>query len=149
MLCTNLKLLLLHTTHTPDLWLSSSSPILAPQTGHLCSIVRSKIVTYCFQSFVFRRLVESFKGLAFMFAYVRDVHTVAATTVACFASLTCSPAIHLTLLFQIHFLMILSANWAYLKDASQMHAYQDIKMKEERELQDITSRSKECLNSYT
>lgn len=45
--------------------------------------------------------------------------------------------------------MILSANWAYLKDASQMHAYQDIKMKEERELQDITSRSKECLNSYT
>eukprot|EP00064_Thunnus_orientalis_P004599 superscaffoldBa00000421_g4611 len=71
------------------------------------------------------------------------------TPVACFASLTCSPAIHLTLLFQIHFLMILSANWAYLKDASQMHAYQDIKMKEERELQDITSRSKECLNSYT
>uniref|UniRef100_H3D8X4 Glycoprotein M6B n=1 Tax=Tetraodon nigroviridis TaxID=99883 RepID=H3D8X4_TETNG len=49
----------------------------------------------------------------------------------------------------IHFLMILSANWAYLKDASQMHAYQDIKMKEEQELQDLTSRSKECLNSYT
>lgn len=58
-------------------------------------------------------------------------------------------AIHLHPLFQIHFLMILSANWAYLKDASQMHAYQDIKLKEERELQDITSRSKECLNSYT
>ncbi|CDQ57000.1 unnamed protein product [Oncorhynchus mykiss] len=49
----------------------------------------------------------------------------------------------------IHFLMILSANWAYLKDASHMHAYQDIKMKEEQELHDITSRSKECLNSYT
>lgn len=84
-----------------------------------------------------------------MFVYVGDVHTIALTPVACFASLTCSLAIHLTLLFQIHFLMILSANWAYLKDASQMHAYQDIKMKEERELQDITSRSKECLNSYT
>ncbi|KAA8588077.1 hypothetical protein FQN60_001271 [Etheostoma spectabile] len=54
-----------------------------------------------------------------------------------------------TVIALIHFLMILSANWAYLKDASQMHAYQDIKMKEERELQDITSRSKECLNSYT
>lgn len=85
-----------------------------------------------------------------MSVYVYDFYeTVALTPVACFASLTCSPAIHLTLLFQIHFLMILSANWAYLKDASQMHAYQDIKMKEERELQDITSRSKECLNSYT
>uniref|UniRef100_A0A8C6TYN7 Glycoprotein M6Bb n=1 Tax=Neogobius melanostomus TaxID=47308 RepID=A0A8C6TYN7_9GOBI len=54
-----------------------------------------------------------------------------------------------TVIALIHFLMILSANWAYLKDASQMHAYQDIKLKEERELQDITSRSKECLNSYT
>ncbi|XP_027879826.1 glycoprotein M6Bb isoform X1 [Xiphophorus couchianus] len=54
-----------------------------------------------------------------------------------------------TVIALIHYLMILSANWAYLKDASQMHAYQDIKMKEERELQDITSRSKECLNSYT
>ncbi|KAL7866278.1 hypothetical protein SRHO_G00115250 [Serrasalmus rhombeus] len=40
-------------------------------------------------------------------------------------------------LLQIHYLMILSANWAYLKDASHMHAYQDIKSKEERELQDI------------
>ncbi|CAG05894.1 unnamed protein product, partial [Tetraodon nigroviridis] len=54
-----------------------------------------------------------------------------------------------TVIALIHFLMILSANWAYLKDASQMHAYQDIKMKEEQELQDLTSRSKECLNSYT
>ncbi|RXM28888.1 Neuronal membrane glycoprotein M6-b [Acipenser ruthenus] len=58
-------------------------------------------------------------------------------------------AINLTLLFQIHFLMILSANWAYLKDASHMHVYQDIKMKEEQELQDIQSRSKEQLSSYT
>ena len=53
------------------------------------------------------------------------------------------------LLLQVHFLMILSANWAYLKDASHMHAYQDIKLKEEQELLDITSRSKECLNTYT
>uniref|UniRef100_A0AAY5EHD5 Uncharacterized protein n=2 Tax=Electrophorus electricus TaxID=8005 RepID=A0AAY5EHD5_ELEEL len=45
--------------------------------------------------------------------------------------------------------MILSANWAYLKDASHMHAYQDIKTKEERELRDIQSHSKECLNSYS
>lgn len=63
--------------------------------------------------------------------------------------LTCSPAIMLTLLFQIHFLMILSSNWAYLKDASKMQAYQEIKAKEEQELQDIQSRSKEQLNSYT
>lgn len=65
----------------------------------------------------------------------------------CFSDMLTGHPPHL--LFQIHFLMILSANWAYLKDASHMHAYQDIKMKEERELQDITSRSKECLNSYT
>ncbi|XP_073211314.1 neuronal membrane glycoprotein M6-b isoform X4 [Lepidochelys kempii] len=50
---------------------------------------------------------------------------------------------------EIHFLMILSSNWAYLKDASKMQAYQDIKAKEEQELQDIQSRSKEQLNSYT
>ncbi|XP_030641892.1 LOW QUALITY PROTEIN: glycoprotein M6Bb [Chanos chanos] len=54
-----------------------------------------------------------------------------------------------TVIALIHFLMILSANWAYLKDASHMHAYHDIKMKEEQELQDIQSRSKECLNSYS
>uniref|UniRef100_A0A673HEM3 Glycoprotein M6Bb n=1 Tax=Sinocyclocheilus rhinocerous TaxID=307959 RepID=A0A673HEM3_9TELE len=54
-----------------------------------------------------------------------------------------------TVIALIHYLMILSANWAYLKDASHLHAYQDIKMKEERELQDIQSRSKECLNSYS
>ena len=45
--------------------------------------------------------------------------------------------------------MILSSNWAYLKDASKMQAYQDIKAKEEQELQDIQSRSKEQPNSYT
>ncbi|XP_033868397.3 neuronal membrane glycoprotein M6-b isoform X1 [Acipenser ruthenus] len=54
-----------------------------------------------------------------------------------------------TVIALIHFLMILSANWAYLKDASHMHVYQDIKMKEEQELQDIQSRSKEQLSSYT
>ncbi|KAJ3592403.1 hypothetical protein NHX12_007530, partial [Muraenolepis orangiensis] len=43
----------------------------------------------------------------------------------------------------VHFLMILSANWAYLKDASHMHAYQDIKMKEEQELRDLTRRRDE------
>ncbi|XP_006059593.2 neuronal membrane glycoprotein M6-b isoform X4 [Bubalus kerabau] len=54
-----------------------------------------------------------------------------------------------TVIALIHFLMILSSNWAYLKDASKMQAYQDIKAKEEQELQDIQSRSKEQLNSYT
>ncbi|XP_006747885.2 neuronal membrane glycoprotein M6-b [Leptonychotes weddellii] len=54
-----------------------------------------------------------------------------------------------TVVALIHFLMILSSNWAYLKDASKMQAYQDIKAKEEQELQDIQSRSKEQLNSYT
>uniref|UniRef100_A0A8I3Q1H6 Uncharacterized protein n=1 Tax=Canis lupus familiaris TaxID=9615 RepID=A0A8I3Q1H6_CANLF len=48
-----------------------------------------------------------------------------------------------------HFLMILSSHWAYLKEASKMQAYQDIKAKEEQELQHIQSRSKEQLNSYT
>ncbi|XP_039195779.1 neuronal membrane glycoprotein M6-b isoform X2 [Crotalus tigris] len=54
-----------------------------------------------------------------------------------------------TVIALIHSLMILSSNWAYLKDASKMQAYQDIKAKEEQELQDIQSRSKEQLNSYT
>uniref|UniRef100_A0A8C1N905 Uncharacterized protein n=1 Tax=Cyprinus carpio TaxID=7962 RepID=A0A8C1N905_CYPCA len=57
--------------------------------------------------------------------------------------------LHLAPLLQIHYLMILSANWAYLKDASHSLVYQDIRLKEERELQDIQSRSKECLNSYS
>ncbi|KAK2850525.1 hypothetical protein Q7C36_009308 [Tachysurus vachellii] len=54
-----------------------------------------------------------------------------------------------TVIAMIHYLMILSANWAYLKDASQMHTYQDIKIKEEQELQDIQSHSKERLSSYS
>uniref|UniRef100_A0A8C2PV53 Glycoprotein M6Bb n=1 Tax=Cyprinus carpio TaxID=7962 RepID=A0A8C2PV53_CYPCA len=54
-----------------------------------------------------------------------------------------------TVIALIHYLMILSANWAYLKDASHSLVYQDIRLKEERELQDIQSRSKECLNSYS
>ncbi|KAA0715380.1 Neuronal membrane glycoprotein M6-b [Triplophysa tibetana] len=54
-----------------------------------------------------------------------------------------------TVIALIHYLMILSANWAYLKDASHLHSYQDIRMKEEQELQDIQSRSKECLHSYS
>nr|AAK17943.1 myelin PLP-related membrane protein DM gamma1 [Xenopus laevis] len=54
-----------------------------------------------------------------------------------------------TVIALIHFLMILSSNWAYLKDASKMQVYQDIKAKEEQELQDIQSRSKKQINSYT
>uniref|UniRef100_A0A3Q3ACY9 Neuronal membrane glycoprotein M6-a n=1 Tax=Kryptolebias marmoratus TaxID=37003 RepID=A0A3Q3ACY9_KRYMA len=51
---------------------------------------------------------------------------------------------------QVHFLMALAANWGYLKDASRMQKYEDIKSKEEQELHDIHStRSKERLNAYT
>lgn len=51
---------------------------------------------------------------------------------------------------QIHYLMVLSANWAYVKDACRMQKYEDIKSKEEQELHDIHStRSKERLNAYT
>lgn len=54
------------------------------------------------------------------------------------------------LLLQVHFLMALAANWGYLKDASRMQKYEDIKSKEEQELHDIHStRSKERLNAYT
>ncbi|AWP11742.1 putative neuronal membrane glycoprotein M6-a [Scophthalmus maximus] len=50
----------------------------------------------------------------------------------------------------IHYLMVLSANWAYVKDACRMQKYEDIKSKEEQELHDIHStRSKERLNAYT
>nr|XP_019966546.1 PREDICTED: neuronal membrane glycoprotein M6-a-like [Paralichthys olivaceus] len=50
----------------------------------------------------------------------------------------------------VHFLMALAANWGYLKDASRMQKYEDIKSKEEQELHDIHStRSKERLNAYT
>ena len=53
-------------------------------------------------------------------------------------------------LSQIHYLMVLSANWAYVKDACRMQKYEDIKSKEEQELHDIHStRSKERLNAYT
>ncbi len=46
--------------------------------------------------------------------------------------------------------MALAANWGYLKDASRMQKYEDIKSKEEQELHDIHStRSKERLNAYT
>ncbi|MEQ2182155.1 Neuronal membrane glycoprotein M6-a, partial [Goodea atripinnis] len=51
---------------------------------------------------------------------------------------------------EVHFLMALAANWGYLKDASRMQKYEDIKSKEEQELHDIHStRSKERLNAYT
>lgn len=54
------------------------------------------------------------------------------------------------LLLQVHYLMVLSANWAYVKDACRMQKYEDIKSKEEQELHDIHStRSKERLNAYT
>lgn len=53
-------------------------------------------------------------------------------------------------LLQVHYLMVLSANWAYVKDACRMQKYEDIKSKEEQELHDIHStRSKERLNAYT
>ncbi|NXT70834.1 GPM6A protein, partial [Chaetops frenatus] len=50
----------------------------------------------------------------------------------------------------VHYLMVLSANWAYVKAACRMQKYEDIKSKEEQELHDIHStRSKERLNAYT
>ncbi|TRZ00075.1 hypothetical protein DNTS_004632 [Danionella cerebrum] len=52
-----------------------------------------------------------------------------------------------TVVALIHFLMILSANWAYLKDFSLSLAYQDVKLQEERELHQLQSRAKHCLNS--
>ncbi|XP_062861440.1 glycoprotein M6Bb isoform X2 [Trichomycterus rosablanca] len=54
-----------------------------------------------------------------------------------------------TVIAMIHYLMILSANWAYLKDASHLLAYHHIKTKEERELQELQSPSKEHLTSYS
>uniref|UniRef100_A0A3P9JJS2 Proteolipid protein DM beta n=1 Tax=Oryzias latipes TaxID=8090 RepID=A0A3P9JJS2_ORYLA len=60
-----------------------------------------------------------------------------------------SNEVNLVLRF-IHYLMVLSANWAYVKDACRMQKYEDIKSKEEQELHDIHStRSKERLNAYT
>uniref|UniRef100_A0A8C2GDZ2 Glycoprotein M6Ba n=1 Tax=Cyprinus carpio TaxID=7962 RepID=A0A8C2GDZ2_CYPCA len=53
-----------------------------------------------------------------------------------------------TVIALIHYLMILAANWAYLKGlCQQTHAYQDIKTRDDQELQDVQSRSKEGLNS--
>lgn len=151
-LCTNLTLFLpQHKTCTPKLFLFSFSRLKNVISVAMCIAIQrhnSRISNNCNSDVtIIVYFGQSKKKLNFLCLCMSVI--VALTPVACFASLTCSPAIHLTLLFQIHFLMILSANWAYLKDASQMHAYQDIKMKEERELQDITSRSKECLNSYT
>lgn len=51
-----------------------------------------------------------------------------------------------TVIALIHFLMILSANWAYLKGACGGHAYQDIKSKDDQEA-DAETRSKEGQNS--
>ncbi|XP_028835327.1 neuronal membrane glycoprotein M6-b-like [Denticeps clupeoides] len=54
-----------------------------------------------------------------------------------------------TVIALIHYLMILAANWGYLKDAVQTHVYQDIKTKDDQELTDVQSRSKEAINSYS
>lgn len=47
---------------------------------------------------------------------------------------------------QIHYLMILGANWAYLKSAASTHDYQDIKTKDDQDLE-AEARSKEGQNS--
>uniref|UniRef100_A0A667WB86 Glycoprotein M6B n=1 Tax=Myripristis murdjan TaxID=586833 RepID=A0A667WB86_9TELE len=47
---------------------------------------------------------------------------------------------------QIHYLMILGANWAYLKGAVTTHEYQDIKTKDDQDLE-AEARSKEGQNS--
>ena len=44
-----------------------------------------------------------------------------------------------TIIALVHYLMILPYNRAFLKDISKMQAYQDLKAKEEQELQDIQS----------
>ncbi|XP_062041589.1 neuronal membrane glycoprotein M6-b-like [Lepus europaeus] len=54
-----------------------------------------------------------------------------------------------TVIALIHFLMILSSNWAYLADAGHMQARRDIGAKEEQELRDVPRRPPEQLNSYT
>lgn len=51
-----------------------------------------------------------------------------------------------TLIALIHYLMILSANWAYLKDQASTHDYQDIKTKDDLDVE-ADSRSKEGHNS--
>ncbi|CAF98202.1 unnamed protein product, partial [Tetraodon nigroviridis] len=47
---------------------------------------------------------------------------------------------------RFHYLMILSANWAYLKSAVSTHDYQDIKTKDDQDLE-AEARSKEGQNS--
>lgn len=47
---------------------------------------------------------------------------------------------------QIHYLMILAANWAYLRSAVSTHEYQDIKTKDDQDLE-AEARSKEGQNS--
>lgn len=47
---------------------------------------------------------------------------------------------------QVHYLMILAANWAYLKSAASTHDYQDIKTKDDQDLE-AEARSKEGQNS--
>ncbi|TMS11742.1 Neuronal membrane glycoprotein M6-b [Larimichthys crocea] len=51
-----------------------------------------------------------------------------------------------TVIALIHYLMILSANWAYLKSAVSTHDYQDIKTKDDQDLE-AEARSKEGQNS--
>ncbi|XP_056287391.1 neuronal membrane glycoprotein M6-b-like [Pseudoliparis swirei] len=51
-----------------------------------------------------------------------------------------------TVIALIHYLMILGANWAYLKSAVSTHEYQDIKTKDDQDLE-AEARSKEGQNS--
>uniref|UniRef100_A0A8C7YGI2 Glycoprotein M6B n=1 Tax=Oryzias sinensis TaxID=183150 RepID=A0A8C7YGI2_9TELE len=51
-----------------------------------------------------------------------------------------------TVIALLHFLMILAANWAYLKSAASTHDYQDIKTKDDQDLE-AEARSKEGQNS--
>uniref|UniRef100_A0A8C5EV09 Neuronal membrane glycoprotein M6-b-like n=1 Tax=Gouania willdenowi TaxID=441366 RepID=A0A8C5EV09_GOUWI len=51
-----------------------------------------------------------------------------------------------TVIALIHYLMILAANWAYLKSAVSTHEYQDIKTKDDQDLE-AEARSKEGQNS--
>uniref|UniRef100_A0A667WMM8 Glycoprotein M6B n=1 Tax=Myripristis murdjan TaxID=586833 RepID=A0A667WMM8_9TELE len=51
-----------------------------------------------------------------------------------------------TVIALIHYLMILGANWAYLKGAVTTHEYQDIKTKDDQDLE-AEARSKEGQNS--
>ena len=141
------------------MWRSQSFKILSPVCHEPFSLDSLCLFTNFFHPFNMKRpsraCTQSPMPLTAEWILIRNnpLHFYSTERLICLHSslclLTCSLAIMLTLLFQIHFLMILSSNWAYLKDASKMQAYQDIKAKEEQELQDIQSRSKEQLNSYT